>query len=76
MDMPFEMNDDALETVTGGVTEPPSPTPTGTATYKCTACGHTITASTRDTTVTCPNVKCRCSYQVKKGKLYPVASAL
>lgn len=62
------LDDDALDTVTGGTTDPatPAPVPTGGVTYKC-KCGYTISASTRDLTVTCP--KCRCTYKVKSGKL-------
>lgn len=61
-----------LENVTGGVTDPPAPTATGGVTYKCPACGTSIAASTRDMTVTCPNIKCRRQFQVKNGKLTAV----
>ena len=66
----LELNDDALDEVTGGTTA--APAPTGGVTYTCTKCGHVINASTRDMTVTCPNLKCRCVFQVKNGKLIPM----
>ena len=31
--------------------------------------GTVISASSRDTSVTCPNVRCRTLYQVENGKL-------
>ena len=71
-----ELDDAALDAVLGGVTDPPAPMPTGGVTYKCTACGAGITASTRDTVVICPNIKCRCRFQVKNGKLFAVAGSL
>ena len=61
-----------LEKVAGGVTDTPAPSPTGGVTYKCPACGTSIAASTRDMTVTCPNLKCRRQFQVKNGKLIAV----
>ena len=63
------LDDDALDAVTGGTAGPAAPMPTGGVTYTCTKCGHVINASARDMTVTCPNLKCRCAFQVKKGKL-------
>ena len=66
----FELSDDELDAVIGGTTAVPSPT--GGVTYTCTKCGHVINASTRDMTVTCPNLKCRSTFQVKNGKLIPM----
>ena len=63
------LDDDALDAVLGGTADPAAPVPTGGVTYTCTKCGHVINASTRDMTVTCPNMKCRCAFQVKQGKL-------
>ena len=64
-----ELDLDALEDVSGGTGGTPAPVPTDTVTYKCSKCGLTINASARDMTVICPNLKCRCSFQVKSGKL-------
>ena len=70
-----ELDLDELKDVSGGVVSAPSPMPTDSVTYKCTKCGTAINASLRDATVTCPNTKCRCCFQVKNGKLYvPVGS--
>lgn len=66
-----ELKDTELDAVSGGTTGTPAPTPTGAVTYKCPKCGQTISASTRDMTVTCPNVKCRSSFRVKNGSLVP-----
>lgn len=63
-----------LEQVAGGVTA--APTPTGGVVYQCTACGASINASTRDMSVTCPNLKCRCQFHVRNGKLIAVAGRL
>ena len=63
------LDDNALDAVIGGASDPAAPMPTGSITYKCT-CGHVINASTRDMYVTCP--KCQCKYKVKKGKLVPM----
>lgn len=67
MNEKHRLNEAELDAVTGGVTE--APAATGAVTYKCLKCGATINASTRDTTVTCPNVTCRCRFQVESGKL-------
>ena len=68
------LNDAELDAVTGGTGSDPAPTATGGASYKCPACGMSITASTRDTAVTCPNLKCRRQYQIKNGKLVATAN--
>lgn len=69
-----ELNDAALDAVTGGTTA--APTPTGAVAYKCPKCGTAINASTRDQTVTCPNVRCRCAFQVRNGALVQQSSGL
>ncbi len=71
-----QMDESALDAVTGGVSDPAAPLPTGGVTYRCAICGTAINASTRDTRVTCPNVRCRCEYVVKNGKLTAVAASL
>ena len=67
----FEINDMELDSVTGGAggAADPSPMATGAVTYRCPNCGAAINASSRDMTVTCPNMKCRGTFRVKKGKL-------
>lgn len=72
----FKLGEDELGAITGGTGGTPDPMPTGGVTYKCTVCGTPINASSRDMTVTCPNVGCRCSFRVKNGKLVPLSSAL
>lgn len=72
----MELDLDALRNVTGGVANVSEPVPTGSVRYECTVCGAVIDASTRDMTVTCPNLKCRCQFQVRNGKLTPVARSL
>ena len=66
------IDEQELENVSGGVTDAPAPTPTGGVSYKCPVCGTSIAASTRDMTVTCPNLKCRRQFQIKNGKLIAV----
>lgn len=70
-----ELNDNALDGVTGGAGEV-MPMATGGIIYRCPACSTVISVSTRDTKVTCPNLKCRCQYQVINGKLQAVSSSL
>ena len=65
----YQLNDAELDTVSGGTTAAPEPTPTGGTTYKCPSCGTAINAATRDTTVTCPNIMCRKTFKISKGKL-------
>ena len=76
MDKEKQMDDSELDAVVGGVSGTAAPLPTGGVTYKCAACGTTISASTRDVRVTCPNVRCRCEYMIKNGKLVAVAASL
>ena len=71
-----ELTEDVLDAVTGGFAAPPTPGPTGGVTYKCPACGATISASTRGVTVKCPNLNCWSKFRVQDGKLIPLASAL
>ena len=66
-----ELDLDQLQDISGGIA---APTPTGDVVYRCPACGKNFSASTRDATVTCPNVKCRTSYRVQGGKLYVLPS--
>lgn len=72
----MELNDRELDTVTGGAGSVPLPTATGGVTYQCTECKTVINASTRDTQVTCPNMKCRCRFQVSGGKLKLIAKGV
>lgn len=70
MDEKKTISEEELEKISGGLDAPdPQPLPTGAVDYICPRCGHTIAASTRDMVVTCPNVNCRSSFQVKAGKL-------
>lgn len=64
-----ELNDTSLDTVIGGSQGTPAPTATGGTAYTCPLCRSAINASTRDTSVTCPNVKCRASFKIINGKL-------
>ncbi len=61
-----ELNENDLCAVTGGTA---AAAPTGSVVYTCPNCGTVISASSRDTSVTCPNVRCRTLYQVENGKL-------
>ena len=71
------LNDNDLDDVTGGTGSGTVPSsPTGGVTYKCPICGCTISASTRDVTVTCPRVSCRSKFRVEKGKLVGISSSL
>lgn len=68
-----ELDLDQLQDISGGSTIA-LPMPTGDVVYKCPACGKNFDASSRDMTVTCPNVKCRTSYRVQGGKLFVLPS--
>ena len=64
-----ELIDDVLDGVTGGAADP-APTATGSNAVKCPVCHiATLNISSRDTSVTCPNMKCRAKFSVSGGKL-------
>lgn len=64
-----ELNEQELDTVTGGSAAPPDPMASGFVVYECPVCHAQISADTRSTSVTCPNRNCRQTFQIKKGRL-------
>ena len=70
MDEKKTISEEELGKISGGLDAPdPQPLPTGGINYICPKCGRTIAASTRDMVVTCSNIRCRSSFQVKAGQL-------